>query len=123
MNPKTIGLVLMLAALPAMGQQVYKCQTPEGTLLLQQAPCKEEAAAPEADELLDRQQRNAEVLESLTRQTATYQEGSLGGLGGYSGGGGRSHGGHKPVHVRSYTRGDGTRVDSHYRAAPGHGTR
>ncbi len=123
MNPKTIGFVLMLAALPAMGQQVYKCQTPEGTLLLQQAPCKEEAAAPAADELLERQQRNAEVLESLTRQTATYQEGSLGGLGGYGGGGGRSRGGHGPVHVRSYTRGDGTHVNSYYRAAPGHGTR
>jgi hypothetical protein len=123
MNPKTIGLVLMLVALPAMGQQVYKCRTPEGTLLLQQAPCKEDAAEPDADELLTRQQRNAEVLESLTRQTSTYQEGSLGGFGGYGGGGGRSHSVHGPVHVRSYTRGDGTRVNSYYRSAPGHGTR
>lgn len=39
MNPKTIGLVLMLVAMPAIGQNVYKCQTPEGTIKFQQVPC------------------------------------------------------------------------------------
>lgn len=139
-----IALTLIFSA-PSIGQTVYKCpsETPGGTPVLQQTPCPGGAAIPinltpfadgvdgadGDDELLEKQRRSAEVLESMTRQDALYQEGSLAGA--YSGGGGsggdrigrRSGGrfGDRPVHVRAYTRSDGTYVHSYDRARPGHG--
>ncbi len=79
------------------------------------------------------QQRNiSKVIEALVDQTPLYQEGSLAGYGsgdyggGYYGGGyyGGGRSGHRHyrhhgrVHVRSYSRRDGTYVGSHYRSAP-----
>lgn len=79
-----------------------------------------------AETLEERQARNAAVAEGLVRQTRTYQEGSLAEYGKYftggSGGGSLDDTDYSPgsrsVHVRSYTRSDGTRVRSHYRSRP-----
>ncbi len=67
--------------------------------------------------------KNEEVLQNLVDQTPTYQEGALVGYGSSYGSSSydsdssysRSR---RSVHVRSYTRSDGTHVRSHYRSAP-----
>jgi len=80
-----------------------------------------------AETLEERQARNADIAAGLVRQTKTYQEGSLAEYGKYfTGGSGASRSDsdyesdlrNRPVHVRSYTRSDGTHVRSHYRARP-----
>ena len=71
---------------------------------------------------IEQQRKNIEVIQGLVNQDPLYQEGSLAGYGSsyYGGGyyGGGHHGHHGPVHVRGYTRSDGTYVGSHYRSAP-----
>lgn len=130
---RILMLCACLLAVPAFGQTIYKCPaaTPDAPPILQQTPCANGEAIstkPAASgasttvdhDLLERQQRNAEVMQSMTRQDSLYQEGSLAGWGSsggsYGAGGGRSY--NKPVHVRAYTRKDGTAVRGHYRALP-----
>lgn len=73
--------------------------------------------------------KNEEVLQKLVDQTPAYQEGGLVNYGSsssynsdssYSGGYSRYRGSRsgRSVHVRSYTRSNGTHVRSHYRSAP-----
>ena len=132
---------LAMAATVVFGQEMYKCPDPSGSgaILFQNKPCPLDGSGPQinatptpqasidadagvvhsesstaSDALLERQRRNAEVAGSLSRQDFLHREGGLAGLGGGDAGSGRRG----PVHVRSYTRSDGTAVRSYTRSLP-----
>lgn len=121
------GVALVVVAPPDSEEAKSTTPPPAATAptVSPKAPAPQKAVTTPAspDSSLDeRRQRNVEVVESMAQQDPIYREGSLAAA--YSGGGGygrhhiRGISGAKDVHVRSYTRSDGTFVRSHYRSSP-----
>lgn len=92
---------------PGSLAEIHRCPNAQGGITFQQQPCT--IQAPADGELLEKQRRNAVVVDGMTRQDVLYQEGSLAGMGG---------GDRGSVHVRSYTRSDGTSVSGYTRSLP-----